>query len=51
MTVNAFHSTNVSDPDVYHDHDNCPTGKQIPAYNRAAGTGGYRKCKQCVDLG
>jgi hypothetical protein len=49
--VSAYHSTNPSDPDVYHDHDNCPTGQQIPSYNKAPGTNGYRKCKQCTDLG
>ena len=51
MKVPAYHSSNASDPDVYHDHDNCPTGKQIPAHNRRAGTNGYRKCKDCVTLG
>lgn len=49
--VSAYHSTNPSDPDVYHDHDNCPTGQQIPSYNKAPGTNGFRKCKQCTDLG
>ena len=49
--VANYYSTNPSDPDVYHDHDNCPTGQQIPSYNKAYGTNGYRKCKQCTDLG
>jgi len=49
--VAPYHSSNPSDPDVYHDHDNCPTGQQIPAANRVAGTGGYRRCKQCTDMG
>lgn len=49
--VSPYHSTNPSDPDVYHDHDHCPTGKRIPAHNRAPGTNGYRRCKQCTDLG
>ena len=51
MKVSAYHSSNPSDPDVYNDHDNCPTGKQIPAHNRVPGTGDYRRCKQCTDLG
>ena len=38
MKVSAYHSSNPSDPDVYHDHDNCPTGEQIPAHNRVPGT-------------
>lgn len=48
--VPSYHSSNPSDPDVYHDHDNCPTGQQIPARNRRPGTGGYRRCKQCREL-
>ena len=40
--VSPYHSSNPSDPDVYHDHDECPTGQQIPAHNRVPGTGGYR---------
>lgn len=49
MRVPAYHSTNPSDPDVHHVHDDCPTGQQIPWQNRAAGTGGYRQCMQCAD--
>jgi hypothetical protein len=48
MKVSAYHSTNNSDPDVYHDYDDCPTGQQIPPRNKANGTGGYPRCKQCV---
>lgn len=49
MRVPAYHSTNASDPDVYHVYDDCPTGQQIPAHNRRSGTGGYRQCSQCAD--
>ncbi len=46
-----YHSTNLSDPDVYHWHNNCPTGQQIPPKNRAPGKGvGNRACKQCRDM-
>jgi hypothetical protein len=51
MRVPAYHSTNPSDPDVYHDHNDCPTGQQIPSYNRAPGSGGNRRCEQCTDMG
>lgn len=51
MKVPAYYSTNKSDPDVYHDHSDCPTGQQIPAGNKALGTGGYPRCKQCVAKG
>lgn len=51
MKVPAYYSTNPSDPDVHHDHDNCPSGQQIPAHNRRQGTNGYPRCKHCVDMG
>lgn len=38
VKVSAYHSINPSDPDVYHDHSDCPTGQQIPAHNRRPGT-------------
>lgn len=47
-----YHSSNPSDPDVYHWHNDCPTGKQIPARNRVSGKGvGNRPCKDCQKLG
>ena len=51
MKVSAYHSSNQSDPDVHHDHSDCPTGQQIPAHNRVSGTGGFPRCKQCRDKG
>lgn len=48
MKVGSYYSTNDSDPDVYHNHDDCPTGQQIPLANRASGTNGYRLCEQCA---
>lgn len=48
MKVAAYHSSNPSDPDVYHDYDNCPTGQQIPSWNKTPGTGGYPRCKHCI---
>ena len=45
----AYHSSNPSDPDVYHESDSCPTGQQIPVKNRVPGRGsGNRPCKQCA---
>ena len=49
--VAPYHSTNPSDPDVYHDQSGCPTGQQVPPKNRASGDGGLRKCKQCAAMG
>lgn len=49
--VAPYHSSNPTDPDVYHDHDNCPSGQQIPPAKRRSGTGGYPRCKHCQNLG
>ena len=45
-----YHSSNPTDPDVYHDHDDCPSGQQIPSQNKLSGTGGNRKCKHCIEM-
>jgi len=50
MKVSSYYSINPSDPDVYHDHDNCPNGQQIPQKNRRSGTNGYPLCKHCKDM-
>lgn len=49
--VAPYHSSNPSDPDVHHDHDDCPTGQQIPERNLRQGTGGKRRCEQCKQRG
>jgi hypothetical protein len=47
----AYHSNNPSDPDVYHTHEDCPSGQQIPAANREEGEGvGNRLCEHCRDM-
>jgi hypothetical protein len=51
MKVNPYYSINPSDPDVWHDHSDCPTGQQIPAHNKRQGTGGKRRCEQCANKG
>lgn len=48
--VPAYHSSNIDDPDVYHDHSDCPPGSQIPRQNRVPGTGGFRRCKVCRSM-
>jgi hypothetical protein len=48
--IAPYHSSNTSDPDVYHDHDDCLTGRQIPVRNKESGTGRYRRCKQCEEM-
>ena len=36
---------------VYHDDSTCHPGRDIPANERRAGTGGYRLCEDCQRLG
>jgi hypothetical protein len=54
MKVNEYYSINPTDPDVYHDHNDCPSGSQIPDSNKRYGrgpTGGYRRCLTCTNMG
>ena len=51
MKVPAYYSINKSDPDVYHDHSDCPEGQQIPEYNKSPGTNNYRRCESCIKMG
>lgn len=48
--TSPYHSSNPSDPDVYHDHSDCPSGSQIPASNWQSGTGGNRRCHTCESM-
>ena len=48
--ISPVHSTNPTDPDVYHECSNCQYYQQIPDRNKAAGTGGYRRCDRCTSL-
>lgn len=50
MRVPAYHSTNPTDPDVHHVHNNCPSGQQIPARSRRSGTNSWPLCKHCRDM-
>jgi len=47
MRSNEYYSINQSDPDVHHNDSGCPVGRQIPAYNKRAGTNGWPLCKRC----
>jgi NADPH-dependent glutamate synthase beta subunit-like oxidoreductase len=32
---------------VYHNNNACPSGRDIPEWERQSGTGGYRWCENC----
>jgi len=52
MKVRPYYSIDPSDPDVWHDHDNCPAGQQIPARNRRDGQPvTHRHCEHCIGMG
>lgn len=51
VKVAPYYSSDPRDPDVYHDHDDCPSGQQIPDQNKRLGTNGYRRCEHCVRMG
>lgn len=50
MKVAPYYSTHPSDPDVHHNHDNCPSGQQIPQQNKRPGTNGYPLCQHCKGM-
>jgi len=54
-TVAPYHTNSEEYPpqhrEVYHDHDDCRDGKQILSHHREAGTGGKKRCKECIKLG
>jgi hypothetical protein len=37
--------------EVYHNHDNCPAGRQIRPEHRVPGTGARPRCADCMKLG
>jgi len=49
--VAPYYSLALSDPDVYHDHDNCPSGQRVPYWNKRPGTNNYSRCERCERMG
>nr|WP_300142248.1 hypothetical protein [Propionicimonas sp.] len=45
-----YHSTDPTDPRVYHDYRNCPNGQRIEPENWVAGTGNLPRCGGCRRL-
>jgi len=54
MKVNPYYSVNeINKPvgdRVYHTHNDCQSGRDIPHHERAAGKSNYRLCKHCKRL-
>jgi hypothetical protein len=52
--VAPYHTITPEKPygedDVYHDYDNCPTGRRIEPQNWRPGTAGRERCKDCIRL-
>jgi len=53
--VAPFHTNSEEYPpkhrQVYHDHDDCFEGKKIQQKHRESGTGGKKRCEECIKLG
>lgn len=51
--VSAFHSVNEKNKDptkrVHHDNNLCAPGRDIPSWERQAGSNGYRLCDVCAE--
>lgn len=49
--VSPYHTNSPEYPpehrNVYHDDDDCPSGKQIKPEHRVAGTDNRPRCEQC----
>lgn len=50
MKVKAYHSAHPSDPQVYHDDDECPAGSEIPWWNKQMGSDQRPRCEHCVSI-
>lgn len=50
IKTSPYHSIDSSDPDVYHDYEDCPSGQQIPPQNRREGTNRWPRCQHCINL-
>jgi len=52
--VTAYHTNVAKYPsavrEVFHDHDDCPKGESIRREDREKGTGGKRRCHECIRL-
>jgi hypothetical protein len=50
----SFHSINevqkLAHLRVHHNNSACPPGRDVPAWERRAGTGNYRLCDDCARL-
>ena len=47
--IYAWHSSDLMDPDVYHDDDHCADGNNVESYSRTLGTDERPHCPQCVE--
>jgi len=52
--VPAYHTDSPEYPpthrNVYHDHDDCPYGREIKPWNRKVGDGRRPRCDECRKL-
>jgi hypothetical protein len=48
--VSPWHSSRISDRNVYHDNDKCTEGNNIETKYHTSGTGGRPRCEHCSKL-
>ena len=51
MRVRPYHSARSTAEPVYHEDDDCPTGRDLAWYDKVDGDEGCRPCPQCVRAG
>ncbi|CAN5772299.1 hypothetical protein BH23ACT4_BH23ACT4_14100 [soil metagenome] len=49
-TTTPYHSSDPTDPRVYHDYSDCPNGQQISPENLMPGTGNLPRCGSCQNM-
>lgn len=50
MQIPPYYSIEKMAPRIFHDRDDCPEARALPAWYRMSGTGGFVQCPRCQDL-
>ncbi len=48
MHVRPYHSARSNAPHVFHEDDDCPSGRSLAWYDKVEGSDGCEPCPQCV---
>jgi hypothetical protein len=50
MSTDPYYSSAPGEPEVYHDHRECPVGRGIPILRRRHGTNDMARCLYCISM-